>query len=403
MKILYFSPRSCWPLHTGARLRDYHLARQLTRHAAVTYLGLHPPAEPAPLPPPDSGFHQVHFLENGRAYTFSKLLRGLTGPHPITVLNYTSARVKDRLADLLRQHSFDCVQVEGVHLVNYIPLILRHNPRASIIADWHNIESEILWRYSEHCGSFPRSWFARRTARLLESSELRLLHSADTHIVTSDREREILQRRCPQARVATIPNGVDVAFFRDSPRRPQLSPPSVLFVGSMDYHANVDAVEWFVRESWPALHGAHPDLQFVVVGRNPPPSIRALAGPAIRITGTVDDVREYYAQALAVVVPLRVGSGTRLKILEAMAAGVPVVSTRLGAEGIPVTGQHHLLLADSGPDLAACLTRLITQPDLRLTLVDNGRALVTQFYDWEQLGARLWEIHQQAITLRRRR
>src|SRR6202034_3746319 len=119
---------------------------------------------------------------------------------------------------------------------------------------------------------------------------------------------------------------------------------TILFVGSMDYHANIDAMTWFTRTAWPEIARARADLRLVIVGRDPAPEVRALASDRIRVTGTVEDVRPYYASALAAVVPLRSGSGTRLKIFEAMAAGVPIVSTRLGAEGIDAQNLVHFFL-----------------------------------------------------------
>jgi glycosyltransferase involved in cell wall biosynthesis len=174
--------------------------------------------------------------------------------------------------------------------------------------------------------------------------------------------------------------------------------PTLLFVGSMDYHPNVDAVTWFSLAAWPEVARNHPDLQFTIVGRQPSPAVQALASERIRVTGTVDDVRPFYASALAAVVPLRSGSGTRLKILEAMAAGVPVVSTRLGAEGIEAEDEVHLLLADNGAEIAAAIGRLASSATLRSRLSKAGRELVTAKYDWPVIANQLSEIHTNLVA-----
>jgi len=168
----------------------------------------------------------------------------------------------------------------------------------------------------------------------------------------------------------------------------------------MDYHANIDAVIWFSRSIWPGIARSYPGLQFTIVGRNPTPAVRALASDRIHVTGTVDDVRPFYASAIAAVVPLRSGSGTRLKILEAMAAGVPVVSTRLGAEGIVAENDVHLLLADSGPEIAAAVRRVASSAETRTRLSQVARALVRSAYDWSVIGNWLYEIHADLVESR---
>ncbi|HVF91170.1 MAG TPA: glycosyltransferase, partial [Blastocatellia bacterium] len=168
----------------------------------------------------------------------------------------------------------------------------------------------------------------------------------------------------------------------------------VVFVGSMDYHANVDAAVCFAREAWPALRERNPELVFTIVGRNPAPEVRALARiPGVEVTGTVGDVRPYYRDALAEVVPLRIGGGSRLKILEAMAAGVPVVSTRLGAEGLAVIDDRNILLADSAEGQRRAILSLFEDRALWQRLAHEGRVLVRSRYDWSAIGASLLETH----------
>lgn len=405
MRILYFSPQDCWPLTSGARLRNYHLATQLASGAQVSWLGMRQPGELAvPLPGGKNTFEAVESVVREKGYSPGKLLRGLIGPDPVTVLNFWSLAVARSLRNILSSRYFDTVQLEGIHLIRYVPVIRACSPGTAIIADWHNIESEIMRRYAGTSTSLSRRIFAARTARLIERAEERLLTICDAHVVASDRERGELGRRAPEARLSTIPNGVDVALYRSGNHRPPstASMTELLFVGSMDYHANVDGVEWFVREIWPVLTERHPEFALNIVGRDPDPRVRALDAASINVTGTVDDVRPYYSRALAAVVPLRVGSGTRLKILEAMAAGVPVISTRLGAEGLEVADGQHLLLADTPEEFAAAIDRISSDPSLRVHLVEAGYDLVERVYDWRTLGAHLFDVHTETAERRRR-
>jgi glycosyltransferase involved in cell wall biosynthesis len=258
-------------------------------------------------------------------------------------------------------------------------------------------------RYSENTASLPRKIAARRTAQLLERSELMLLRQGKAHTVVSERERQKLLSRLPHVNISVVPNGVDVNFFSRPPtsanrenQRSASSRSTIVFVGSMDYHANIDGAAWFAREAWPAIAERHPTLEFVIVGRSPSKEVLALASDRIRVTGTVDDVRPYYACAIASVVPLRVGGGTRLKILEAMAAGVPVVSTALGAEGLDAVPNTHYLLANRPTDVVEAIT-LVHDLATRDRIVEAARAFARSRYDWSILGEKLYQTHSELV------
>jgi sugar transferase (PEP-CTERM/EpsH1 system associated) len=397
---LYFAPHQIWPLTSGARLRDYHLARHLSARCSVTFAEMRWADEQPSKPPGDSGFAKVVTLEKGRTYGPLKILRGLAGPVPVTVLNCWSRRMGAVLTRALGTHRFATVQMESVHLMQYLPSIQSFPGSPTVVLDWHNIESELMWRYASNGANFFKKHAAARTAKLLEHAEDRLLDCVAGHTVTSDRERRKLLARRPDANIQVVPNGVDSAHF--SPQECQASAdrarrngskPNLLFVGSMDYHANSDAVIWFSQKIWPEIAREHANIQFVIVGRCPNPQVRALASDRVEVTGTVDDVRPYYASAIAAVVPLRTGSGTRLKILESMAAGVPVVSTTLGAEGIDAQDGVNILLANSEREIAAAISKLIRSAETRNRIAAVGRELVKNSYDWCAIGDRLYRIH----------
>jgi glycosyltransferase involved in cell wall biosynthesis len=404
MKSLYFAPHQLLPVNTGGRTRDYQLARQLAERSTVTFVEMRHVGEEPSLAPAHSGLVRVVSLQKDRTYSPTKILRGLAGPTPVTLLNCWSTRSASQLAHLLRSSQFDTLQMEGVHLMNYLPIIQKAPRSPAIVVDWHNIESELMYRYAETAGNRAKTLAARRTAKLIERAEDRLLEVCATHTVSSERELQKLLARCPGANIQVIPNGVDTGYFSAEKimetvrqARENHSKPAVLFVGSMDYHANIDAVTWFAKTAWPEIARMHPDLQFKIVGRNPAREVRALASDRICVTGTVDDVRPFYANAIATVVPLRSGSGTRVKILEAMAAGVPVISTRLGAEGIDAEDGVHQLLADSCKEIAAALNRVASSIEMRNRLSQAGRALVCRIYDWSVIGTQLFRIHAQLV------
>lgn len=392
-------------MNTGARLRNFHLANALAQQCSVTLVQLLQPGETPSDSHEKTNFERVLNFRKDRSYTPDKLLRGLIGPVPIPVLNYSSAAVSRRLSELLEEGAFDAVQVESIHLFQYLGIIRAARNHPPILFDWHNIESRLMWRYAEQENNLAKRIVARRTAQLLERVELRCLRVCDAHSVVSECDKIELLKRHPTAAVHVIPNGVDANFYSNYSTEVggcngSRSHRTLLFVGSMDYHANIDAVGWFVRDIWPSLSREFPELEFTVVGRNPPASIHALASSRVRITGTVDDVRPFYSRALALVVPLRVGGGTRLKILESMAAGVPVISTTLGAEGLEANHSEHFLLADSAEEMASAIRFLLEDSVRTSRLIESAKALVAEEYDWMVLRERLFDVYHE-MTARR--
>jgi glycosyltransferase involved in cell wall biosynthesis len=204
-------------------------------------------------------------------------------------------------------------------------------------------------------------------------------------IAVSEVDREILQQLVPGADVRACPTGVDTDYFH--PGAPE-TPGNVVFVGAMDWKPNEDGAVYFAETMWPKIRAAVPNATFTIVGRNPDPRVRALAGKdGITVTGTVDDVRPYLGAASVVVVPLRVGGGTRLKIYEALAAGKAVVSTTIGAEGLPLEEGVHVVRADDPADFARTVIALLGDPARRRALGEAGRNLVETRYGWARVAA----------------
>lgn len=416
MRVLHFAPRVCWPLDTGAKLRNYHLARVLAARAKVTLLAFdHGEARPAELENP---YEEVITVERSPGYTLAKILRGAMGRTPLPLLNYTTKPMKQKLAETLRQQQFDVVQVESVHLMGYLRTIRAALGRPLVVCDWHNLESELMQRYSEREPSLPRRIYAQKTARQLRTLERRAMRDFDAHIVVSERDRERLLQLKSASSISVIENGVDSSHYSDEAiaaahaawlnehdragsngSQPSRRQNRIVFVGSMDYHANIDGVIEFAREVWPMLYQRHAQLIFTIVGRDPADEVRELASlPGIEITGTVADVRPYYREAVAAVVPLRVGGGSRLKILEAMAAGVPVVSTTLGAEGLEVSHERDILIADTNEELGEAVAAVVESEAIGRRLCEGGRALVSSRYDWQRAGESLFKIYAELLA-----
>jgi sugar transferase (PEP-CTERM/EpsH1 system associated) len=395
LQILYLAQRECIPANTGAKLRNLHLTRELARRASVTYLGFSDVAnqtiDEQALLDFKRTCQRVITVPLDRTYTLGKLICGAVGRVPLTVLNYTTKSMKQALRRVLDENSFDVVQVESMLFSLYLPIIRAARSRPKIVCDWHNIDSEVLRQYSERTPNLMHRLYAKATARRMEDLEQQMMAEFDAHIVVSERDRQRLLQLDPNACVYVIENGVDVASYSSLN---QYRCNRILFVASMDYHANCDAAISFAREVWPGIRERNCDLTFTIVGRNPSRSVRALAEIAgVEVTGTVADVRPFYREAVAAVVPLRVGGGSRLKILEAMAAGVPVISSRLGAEGLAIKDGENIILAETAEEFRRAIFEMIRNEAKRQSIIASARNLVWNRYDWSVIGQSLFELH----------
>jgi len=449
LRVLHFVPRVPWPLNTGAKLRNYHLARQLARRTQISLLAfsdqgletshdstqlsiseqsksMQNGAEREPVEPfltcPERFYTRETAVGRAQSYTPGKIVRGAVGRTPLPLLNYTTSAMKRALEQILSKDDFDVVQIESIHLLAYLPIIRAARSRPLVILDWHNIESDLMHQYSGRAIGTLRRAYARRTSRQLSRLERWAMNEFDAHLVVSDNDRAKLLDYARDARIFVIENGVDTDYYSDQQidsahatwlaqqrevvttsldlRSESLTAGPTLryravFVASMDYHANLDAAVSFAREVWPGVYERRPDLVFTVVGREPAAEVRQLGMlPGVEVTGTVDDVRPYYREALAAIIPLRVGGGSRLKILEAMASGVPVISTTLGAEGLEVRDEKNILVANTNQELSDAIIALTDDPERRKKLSAGGRALVLARYDWSRLGEALLETYQ---------
>jgi glycosyltransferase involved in cell wall biosynthesis len=389
MRILFLSPRQCWPTLSGAKLREYHFLRALGLRAEVTYLHF---AEPggSPLTRHDLPFcRDVVSVPKPGAYGVRKTLQGVLSRWPLPILNYTSPEMSAAVARLAGGAGFDWIHLDSIHMMRYGEAFAP----ARIVYNWHNIESEYLERYAATAPSLARRWYANQTAAKFRALEREILRAGSGHVVCSQRECAQLHAIVPEARITVVKNGVDMQHFANAGAPGN----NLVFVGSMAYYPNAEAAVAFSRKVWPALLQRNPQARLLIVGFNPGPDVLALSSlPGVTVTGTVDDVRPYYGQALAAIAPLRTGGGTRLKILEAMAAGVPVISTPLGVEGLDVTPGVDILIAgaDDVDAWAGHLEDLAeSSGSRRKALSAAALDLVRTHYDWEALGQTLWAAY----------
>ena len=259
--------------------------------------------------------------------------------------------------------------------------------RLPILQHHHKLDTELYARTTAHKG--PQRHFDLWKLRRLERESVQ---RTKRHLACSQGDAEILRTRYEGLQVDVLPSGYDPTYFAPPASAPERDPDLIVFVGSMSYEPNVDAVVRFVNEGMPLLRELRPQLRLAIVGREPATEVRALSSESVEITGEVDDVRPWLARAGACIVPLRIGGGTRLKIAEALGMGTPIVSTSIGAEGLGLEHGEHLLLADDYADFARETAALVADPARGAALGAAGRAHVEERFGWEQLGAELAQL-----------
>lgn len=401
MRVLFLALEPPYPPNDGGRIRTYQLLRQLAQRGQVTLLAFEPAKQPdADWSPLQAVCDEVHVLPRpvvGRAGAAERL-RLLRRRLPQASRLYDSETMAARVQTLLAAGDFDLLHVNELYLARYASLA-GQTPRVMDHTDVEALKQRRLLR-ADRRRTTPYGWLRWVEHWQWQAFERRSLAWFDAHSAVSEGDAAYFRRYARGAPVAVVPNGVDAAAITVRPD--PAGSPTLLYVGSMDYQPNAAAVLEFVRGSWPLIRQAAPDSRLLVVGRNPPSEVQRLAQePGIVVTGTVPDVRPYYEQAHALVVPLRSGGGTRLKILEALAAGAPVVSTAVGAEGLDLTPGRDFLLADTAQELAAQSLRLLADPALRAALATQGRQTVIERYDWSEIGGRLLHVYETAIARRR--
>lgn len=393
--VLYITYGYPWPLNSGMRLRDYHLIRAVSSRFAVSLLSLMERPEEAQhleaLHPYCASVDAV--LAERRSKTHRVV--GLTGcvlrnrPVQTHMLGYPAMSAKVR--EIAEKQDVRIAQIEHSYMAHFAEA-LPPGHRCRTILDFQDVGFVQYRRMLGLRGSLVRKaryvlewWSANRW-------EIRYAQRFDQCVAVSPDDAQALRRASPDLAVAVVDNGVDTDDLRPLPEAPGSR--DLLFVGTMSYMPNIDAVLYFARCILPLIQRRIPGTRLVVVGKSPPESIRRLASRSdVVVTGSVPDVQPYYAASAVSVVPLRAGSGTRLKILEAMALGRPVVSTPVGSEGLEVVDGQHLLLADEPEAFADRVVALLEGSALCADITARARSLVEERYSWPVLGERLMAVY----------
>lgn len=305
------------------------------------------------------------------------------------------------LQSLLAEQAFDVIWFEHSFTFPFVETLLQERQRPALVCNTHNIECHLAERFERLPASGrPTSWW-RTQSRILKRLEARAFGSADLVLACSEEDKQLALALAPTGNVSVVANGVDAAYFHSSADRVPALVPTLLFTGVFTYGPNVDAVRYFIGDIFPLIKHRIPECRFVFAGRDAQSTFDVLnvRDDSIVCVSDSEDMRPEFERAWVVVVPLRAGGGTRLKILEAMAMSCAVVSTTVGAEGVPYVNGEHLLLADTPRQFADAVVRLLADPDRRQQLGTRAAKWVRQRYDWSRLGALAVEAVRQLSRL----
>lgn len=381
MKVMLLAPRPPYPPRSGAEIRLNEMVRYFGTRHRVTLVYFNHLEEPNAPPQMQDICERVVAVPHPAALSAEDFLIGKRAPAPVKWFGTTAMYEALRACE---PQTFDAVLVESLYMTLYRELL----PPQSVLLE-QNIESQMyrqFARWSERAPQGIEKSVLNATWRMMEQYENRVWAQFALRAAVSREEQEVMQRRCAVGKTIVVENGVNLARYPLLTRRGRQT---LLFTGAMDYVANADACVYMVREIMPRIWEQEPDVTLLLAGRNPSETVSGLEGARVKIIANPEDMTGVAAQATVAVVPLRIGGGTSLKVLEALAWGLPVVSTSVGCRGLAVTDGHDVLVRDDAGEFAGAVVSVLRDEELAGRLRAHGRSLVEERYGWEEIFGRL--------------
>jgi polysaccharide biosynthesis protein PslH len=390
MKILWVKSDFLHPTTKGGHIRTLETLKRLHLRHEIHYVALDLAEQPGGVQRSAEYCTKAYPIPHSAPARGSlrfglQLAAGLLSPLPLAVSRYRSEGMRRQIETLARAEKFDSIVCDFLFPAPNLP-----DPGAAVLFQ-HNVEALIWKRQVDNAVSAPRRIYFRGQYDRMLRYEGQICRAAKNVIAVSAADAQSMRSLYGISRVAAVPTGVDLDYFAPPP-----SPTTtdLVFAGSMDWMPNVDGIQWFVEEVLPLIRKRRPDCSLVIAGRRPTPGIQRLAerDSHIRVTGTVPDIRPYLWESAVSIVPLRIGGGTRLKIYEAMAAKIPVVSTRIGAEGLDIRNGEDIHIADSPAEFAERCLALLDDPTARTRMADIAFSIVASRYSWEIVSRKFEEL-----------
>jgi polysaccharide biosynthesis protein PslH len=395
LRILWLKTELLHPVDKGGRIRTYNMLKELRRDHHITYVALDDGSSDADARKSAEEYcHELVCVPHQQREKFSAgfyldLVTNLGSRYPYAIRKYESALMRKEIVERTSNGSVDVVICDFLAPAINVP---RDLPCPSILFQ-HNVEAMIWKRHFEVQSNPLKKNFLRGQWRKMERFERESCRRFDSVVAVSAEDRDLMRKEFALDEVFDVPTGVDVDFFTPSGNE-QTDPYNLVFTGSMDWLPNEDAIRYFTDQVLPIVRKSIPEVSLTVVGRNPYPGLLELSkrDSSIVVTGRVEDVRPYMERAAAYVVPLRIGGGTRLKIFEAMAMEKAIVSTSIGAEGLPVTDGNELRIADTPEAFAAAVVELLSAPEPASAMGQRAGQIVREKFGWAGVAKRFAEI-----------
>ncbi len=404
MKILFISQIVPYPPHGGVLQRGYNIIREIAKYNEIHLLAfVHPDTLTSPAMIAESRTELEKYCaaveyfplwpKKSRLHKYGGLMLGLFSSRPFSFLAHRSRALRKRIEEILADGNIDLIHCDTIALAQYferewnIPAVLTH----------HNIESELMNRRAEVEGNPLARFYLKREVSKLRAAEIAESVRFDINITMSEVDAQKLRELAPHARTAVIPNGVDLDYFKPITG---LETNSVIYTGGMNMFANKDAVLYFINDILPRIKAGIPEIEFYIIGQDPPPELIRMARQdrGLQVLGYVDDVRPHVAKAGVYIVPLRVGGGTRLKVLDALAQGKAIVSTSIGCEGIQVESGKNVFIEDDEDRFAERVLELLRNDAARRKLGCAARELAHEKYGWRASGVKLNQIYTELLN-----
>lgn len=399
VKILQLTNRLPYPAHDGgaiamlAMTRSFHkLGHEVTLLCLNTKKHYFPPEK---LPEEIKDLARIIAVDIDTSIQPAAAFLNLFTQKSYNIERFRSADFERQLIGLLQREKFDIIQLEGLHIALYLPVIQKYS-KAIVSLRAHNLEY-IIWERLANGSKGPKAWYLNLLARRMKRFELKAMNEADSLIPITEHDATLFRQLGCSKPIHVCPTGIDLESYQPADSIPV--PHSIFHLGALDWLPNQEALRWFLLKVWPDVKLDFPNLTFSIAGRHFPDWVKNLSGNGIEIVGAVDDAQAFMRQKGIMVVPLQSGSGMRIKIIEGMALGKAIVSTSIGAEGILCTDGQNIMIADTPVNFYWAIGTLLSNPDMAMKIGNQARLLIENQYTNTKLVGSLICFYQSLLAM----
>ncbi|MFA5832246.1 MAG: glycosyltransferase family 4 protein [Bacteroidota bacterium] len=383
MKILFIATDIPYPINSGGRNRLYHIVKGLSRFNEVDFVGLSNTRDPFSAKEELSRYcRAVYAIPVDIRHSVIKLIKSFFSKTPYKVLQYFSTTMAEKIRALIKENSYDIILCEHIFVEQHIPSV-----SIPVVPQNIDLNYTVYKRIAEKSKGFM-SWYSASQWKSLYRYEQKVLQKYNVGIALSSHEEKLMKSMVRDIHSIIVPNGVDTTYFRSAQNSSNSGENNIIFTGSYSYFPNEEAAYYFATKIFPAVVSKIPDAKYFIIGRSPSARLLNLQKRQnIIVTGEVEDIRSYLDKAQVVVAPIQFGGGTRLKVLEALAAAKAIVSTSIGCEGIDIENGKHLIIADNENSFAEAVISFLLDPQKNISFGRQGRLLIEKKYSWERITA----------------